>query len=100
MFARHVTVKGDAGRMAEVVRTQQEAVLPVLRDCVGFKAQLGLLDCATGEVIGLSLWDTKDSMEASEERVQVVRQRVADSFGAGSPADVRLYEVPIFEVRS
>ena len=100
MFARHVTVKGDPSRMDEVIRTQRDVVLPVLRDCAGFKAQVVLLDHGTGEVILLSLWDTEESMEASEERVRFARQRVAESFGADRPPNARLYEVPIFEVQS
>jgi hypothetical protein len=97
MHARHVTVKGDPGRVDEVVRTQQDVVLPVLRDCTGFKAQLLLLDRAKGEAIGISLWDTEENMHASEEKVQAARQQVADSLEADTPPEVCLYELPIFE---
>jgi hypothetical protein len=97
MFARHVTVTGDPSRVNEVVRTQQDVVLPVLRDCTGFKAQLLLLDRAKGEAIGISLWDTEENMNASEEKVSAARQHVADSLKAESPPEVRLYELPIFE---
>jgi hypothetical protein len=37
MFARHVTIKGDPVSMDQVVRMQHEVVLPMLRDCTGFK---------------------------------------------------------------
>jgi hypothetical protein len=97
MYARHVTVKGDPGKVDEVLRTQQNVVLPVLRDCIGFKAQLLLLDRAKGEAIGISLWDTEENMNASEERVKAARQQVADSLEADTPPKVRLYELPIFE---
>lgn len=81
------------------MRTQRDIVLPVLRDCVGFRAQLVLLDRAKGEAIGLSVWDTKENMEASEEAVRAVRQQVADALEAGNPPDVRVYELAIFETR-
>lgn len=97
MFARHVTVRGDPSRVNEVVRAQQDVVLPVLRDCTGFKAQLLLLDRARGEAIGISLSDTEENMNASEEKVSAVRQHVADSLKAESPPEVRLYELSIFE---
>lgn len=97
MFARHVTVKGDPSRVDDVVRTKQDMVLPVLRDCTGFKAQLLLLDRARGEAIGISLWDTEENMNASEEKVSTVRQHVADSLKAESSPEVRLYELSIFE---
>ena len=100
MYARHVTVKGDPGRVDEVVRTQQDVVLPVLRGSAGFKAQLVLLNRAKGEVIGISLWDTEEDMHASEEKVRAARQQVADSLKADTPPEVRLYELPIFDTRS
>jgi len=99
MYARHVTVKGDPERMDDVVRTQRDVVLPVLRDCEGFRAQLVLLDRHSGELIGLSLWESEEEMHASEGRVRVAREKVADSLVATGPPEVRLYEIPIFEVR-
>jgi hypothetical protein len=100
MYARHVTVKGDPANVDEVVRTQHDVVLPVLRECSGFRAQLVLIDRAEGEAIGLSLWDSEEDMSASEERVRAARQKVADSLQASAPPEVRLYEVPILETRS
>src|SRR3954469_17476397 len=99
MYARHVTVSGDPGQIDEVVRTQREVVLPVLRDCGGFRAQLVLLDRAKGEAIGLSLWDTEEDMNASEEAVSAARQKAAQSLQATTPPAVRVYELPIFETR-
>ena len=98
MFARHVTVHGSPNQIDEAIRVQREHMVPVLRDCIGFKAQLFLVDRQTGEVIGISLWQTENDMIASEERVSVVRQRVADQVGASLPPDVRIYELPVFEV--
>ena len=100
MYARHVTIKGDPARAHEVVRTQEDVVLPALRDCAGFQAQLVLLDRVGGVAIGISLWDTEQNMHASEEKIRAARQQVADSVQAETPPEVRLYEVPIFEVRS
>jgi hypothetical protein len=98
MFARHVTVHGSPARIDEGIRVQREHVLPVLRDCAGFKAQLFLVDRHKGEVIGISLWQTEADMVASEEKVSVVRQRVADQVRASIPPVVRIYELPVFEV--
>ena len=97
MYARHVTVKGEPANVEEVVRTQEEIVLPVLRSCTGFKAQLLLLDRARGEAIGISLWDTEEDLHASEEKVRAARQQVANAIQSTDPPEVRLYELPIFE---
>jgi len=69
----------------------------VLRECEGFKAQIFLIDRATGDVVGMSLWDTEADMPASEAKVRPVRERVAQQVGA-SAAGVRIYEVPVFEL--
>ena len=98
MFARHVTVHGSPDRVDDGIQVQKEHVLPVLRDCAGFKAQLFLVDRSMGDVIGISLWQTENDMIASEEKVSVVRKRVADQVGASSPPDVRIYELAVFEV--
>jgi hypoxanthine-guanine phosphoribosyltransferase len=97
MHARHVTVRGNPAHVDEVVRTQQEVVVPVLRGCTGFVAQLVLLDRAKGEAIGISLWDSEENMQASEEKVRSARQRVADALQSADPPKVQLYEVAIFE---
>ena len=97
MYARHVTVKGDPARVDEVVRTQEEIVLPVLRSCTGFVAQLLLLDRARGEAIGISLWDTAENLHASEDKVRAARQQVANAIQSADPPEVRLYELSIFE---
>ncbi|MGH2786927.1 MAG: hypothetical protein ACRDJV_03325 [Actinomycetota bacterium] len=97
MYARHVTVHGTPGRMDEAVRSVQERVLPVLKECAGFKGQLLLVDRDKGEAIGVSLWDTEDNMRASEEKVAAARQQTADEVGATSAPEVAFYELPIFE---
>ncbi len=97
MHARHVTVKGDPAKAEDVVRSLNEVILPILRDCAGFKGQLLLLDRAKGEAIGISLWDTEENMNASEEKVASARQQTADTVGAQAPPEVRFYELPIYE---
>ena len=97
MFARHVTVHGSPERLDEAVTSVRDHVLPVLRDCAGFKGQLLLIDRQKGEAIGISLWDTKDNMDASEEKVSATRQQTAEQAGASAAPEVALYELPIFE---
>jgi hypothetical protein len=97
MYARHVTVHGSPDKVEEAIRSVQETILPVLRECAGFKGQLFLVDRDKGEAIGISLWDTEANMRASEEKVRPVREQTADQAGASSAPDVALYELPVFE---
>jgi hypothetical protein len=98
MFARHVTVHGSPDHIDDGVRVQLETVVPVLRRCEGFRAQIFLVDRATGDVIGISLWETEADMLASEAQVRPVRQRVAQHMAASAAPDVRAYEMPVFEL--
>lgn len=97
MYARHVTVHGSPEKVDEAVRSVRDHVLPVLKDCDGFKGQLLLVDRAKGEAVGISLWDTEANMNASEAKVSAARQQTADQVGASAAPEVRLYELPIFE---
>ena len=78
MFARHVTIHGSPDRVDEGIRVQREHMLPVLRSCAGFHAQLFLVDRGTGDVIGISLWESEQAMIDSEPVVSLARGRVAD----------------------
>ena len=97
MYARHVTVHGSPDKVEAAIASVQNNVLPVLQGCAGFKGQLLLVDRAKGEAIGISLWDSEENMNASEEKVAAARQQTADEVGAGDSPDVALYELPIFE---
>jgi len=98
MYARHVTVHGSPEHVDEAVASVRSQVIPVLKDCAGFKGQLLLIDRAKGEAIGISLWDSEANMMASEEKVAAARQQTADQVGAESAPEVTLYELPICEI--
>ena len=98
MYARHVTVHGSPDRIDEGVQSVRNHVLPVLQGCAGFKGQLLLIDRAKGEAIGISLWDTEENMNASEDKVAAARQQTADEVGAEDVVQVALYTLPVFEI--
>ena len=97
MYARHVTVRGSADKIDEGIRSVREEVLPVLQGCDGFRGQLLLVDRDKGEAIGISLWDTKENMDASEEKVHQSRESTADKVGASERPEVRQFELPVYE---
>jgi hypothetical protein len=99
MYARHVTVHGSPDRIDEAVQSVRDHVIPVLKDCDGFKAQLLLVDRSKGEAIGISLWDTEENMNASEEKVAAARRQTADQAGGADSMEVTLYELPVYETQ-
>lgn len=98
MYARHVTVRGSADKIDDGIRSVREQVLPLLQACDGFRGQLLLVDRQKGEAIGISLWDSEEQMQASEEKVQQARQATADQVEASSAPDVNLYEMAVLEI--
>jgi hypothetical protein len=99
VYARHVTVRGSADKIDEGIRSVRENVLPVLQQCEGFRGQLLLVDRGKGEAIGISLWDTEENMQASEEKVSASRQQTADKVEAPGAPEVNLYELPVYETQ-
>lgn len=97
MYARHVTVRGSADKLEDGIRSVREHVVPVLKECKGFRAQLLLVDREKGEAIGISLWDSEEDMLASEAKVAASRQQTADSVDASAAPEVRLFEMPVYE---
>lgn len=97
MHARHVTVRGSAEKIEEGIRSVREHVVPILKDCNGFRGQLLLVDREKGEAIGISLWETEEDMLASEEKVSGARQQTADSVSASAGPEVRMFELSVYE---
>ena len=67
MFARITTYEGRSGRVDEFRLAMEEHVLPALRRLPGYRGVLFLADHESGKVLVVALWETEESMRASEE---------------------------------
>jgi heme-degrading monooxygenase HmoA len=65
MFARVITAQARAERFEDLIGLIQQ-LLPGARDQPGFKGFYLLTDAETGKAITISLWDTREQMEAVE----------------------------------
>jgi heme-degrading monooxygenase HmoA len=96
MFARITTLSGvtriDAG--VEHLRT---SVVPQLQQQRGYRGLHASGDRAAGFVSVLTLWDTKDDLDASESAVEKLRQDAVMAFGGDSPM-VERYEQTVAEI--
>jgi heme-degrading monooxygenase HmoA len=63
MFARVITAQAEAKGFDDIIRLAQQQ-LPGARHQPGFKGAYLLTDAETGKVITISLWDTREQMEA------------------------------------
>jgi heme-degrading monooxygenase HmoA len=81
--------------MAHEIR---EHVLPALRQQDGFSGFLVLVERASGKVLGLTLWESEQAMNATEEAAYWLRVFSAEAAG-GMITDVERYEVVFSEVK-
>jgi heme-degrading monooxygenase HmoA len=94
--ARVSRVDGDPKRVDEATRESRETILPRAREMPGWKGILSLADRKTGRAVLITLWDSQESMQASEQRADELR-RASTEAGGGTIAGVERYEVAMAE---
>jgi heme-degrading monooxygenase HmoA len=99
MHARMSTLEGSPGEMDEGVRDVKEHVLPLLHQQQGFKGFIALGNRQSGELIGITFWESERAMQASEEVGDRTRRDTAEDTG-DTIAQVERYEVGLFEMSS
>jgi heme-degrading monooxygenase HmoA len=97
MHARMSTLEGSPDEMDEGLRDVKEHVLPLLRQQDGFKGFIALGKCRSGELIGITFWESEKAMQASEEVGDRTRSHTAQDTG-DTIVDVERYEVGLFEM--
>jgi heme-degrading monooxygenase HmoA len=99
MHARMSTLEGSPDEMDEVLREVREHVLPKLQQQAGFKGFIALGNRHSGELIGITFWDSEQAMQASEEVGARTRSETAEATH-DAIEDVERYEVGLFEMSS
>ena len=67
MYARVSTAEVQPGRMDKLVSLSRDSVLPAARQQRGFKGGLWLTDPDTNKAMIVTLWETREDMEAGEQ---------------------------------
>ena len=99
MHARVTTMEGSSERLDEGLREIKEDVLPQLQQQDGFKGFVVFDNRQSGKLIGFSLWESEQAMQASEEVADRTRRESAETM-SDTIAGVERYEVALFEVPS
>ena len=99
MHARMSTLEGSPEEMDEGLRDVRERVLPLLKQQEGFKGFIALGNHQSGELIGITFWESEQAMQASEEVGDRTRSDTAEDTGEAIE-DVERYEVGLFEMSS
>ncbi len=99
MHARMTTMEGSSERLDEGLREIREDVLPQLQQQDGFKGFIVLDNRQSGKLMGFSLWESEQAMQASEEVGDRTRSETAEATH-DTIEDVERYEVGLFEMSS
>lgn len=100
MFARASTIPGSPEKAGEAVSILESQVLPQIQQLDGFSGILGLVDRETGKSLVITLWETQEALQASEEAAGKLRAEAATELGSTASPAVDRYEVVLQEVRS
>ncbi len=93
VFARVSIIQGAPEQMDEGIRYYHERTLPEARKMAGFKGAYLLADRKSGKNLGITLWDTENSLEASASAADRLRSQGARAAAASKPPVVEIYEV-------
>ena len=94
MHARVTTIQIDPARIDDAIRQLEEQDLARWKELDGFKSATILVDRDSGKVTGITYWESREQMDASEESVQGSRQRAAET-GGGGVQSVERFEVAV-----
>jgi len=94
--ARVTVMEGSADAIDPSVEKSREETLPAVRALDGNVAAIGLADRDNGRISMITLWDSADSMRASEPDADTLRERTAE-YGGQKITHVARYEVATAE---
>jgi heme-degrading monooxygenase HmoA len=97
MHARMSILEGASEEMDEALRDVREHVMPQLKQQEGFKGFIALGNRQSGELIGITFWESEQAMQASEEVGDRTRSETTEDTG-DVIEDVERYEVGLFEM--
>jgi heme-degrading monooxygenase HmoA len=99
VYARVSTLEGSPEQIDEGLRFLREEVLPTGKEDPGFKGLIALGDRQSGKAISITLWESEETMRATEQDANQLRSAWAEGSGQ-EIASVERYEVGLFEAES
>jgi heme-degrading monooxygenase HmoA len=99
MFARATFGEAPPERVDEMIHEVMEHVLPAVRMQDGFKGGMILVERESGKVLTVSLWESEQAMDATEEAAHWFRVFSAEAAAGRLETVVEKYEVVLSEVK-
>jgi heme-degrading monooxygenase HmoA len=97
VYARVSTLEGSHEQIDEGLRFLREEILPTGKEDPGFKGLIALADRRSGKTLSLTLWESEETMRATEQAANQLRSGWAEMSGQ-EIVSVEGYEVGLFEV--
>ena len=94
MFARVTTQHGSPDKLDAALQVVNEQVVPAAKRLSGFERMLVLVDRASGKTLAVTLWDSEEAMQASEDAAGSMRSSAAEASGADD-VGVERFEVVV-----
>ncbi len=92
MFARVTVVQGSPDRYDDAVRIINERAVPGASQIPGLVAAYWAVDRSSGKGVTFAVFDSEESLNASEEAVRELRERSVAEAG-GQVVSVETYEI-------
>jgi heme-degrading monooxygenase HmoA len=95
MHARTGTLQLSPKRIDAVIQQLETEQIPRYRDQQGYKGFTVLADRQSGKVIGITYWESKADLEASDELGSQARAQAAATGGATAEPVREVFEVAL-----
>jgi hypothetical protein len=92
VYARVNTFDGSTERFEAATDYIRQLVIPASRQMPGFAGMISLVDRQTGRSMGITLWESIEALEMSEEAATFVRNQTTQS-GEATLVSVQRFEV-------
>lgn len=90
-FIRLNTVQGEAAKLDAGIELYKSKVIPVLKECAGFRASILSVNRQQGRMIVSTVWNSAKEREASDARLLDLRRESGEAAGAQT-VKVELFE--------
>jgi heme-degrading monooxygenase HmoA len=95
MPARSALLQVSPDRVDDVTRAMKEELIPRYHEQDGYEGFILLANRETGQVLGVSFWESQSDLEASDNLGADARQRLAEVGGGGAPPTREMWEVVV-----
>ncbi len=86
MFARVTSAQLKPDQVETFVSTIRDQVIPRAQNLPGFKGGYWLVDRSTGRGYGITLFESKEALDATEAQANRIREEVSRGAGLAIPA--------------